>query len=163
MKYELARSCYCDGSVFEVNKLPARSYFIPYPNREAADTVSLLEKRYRSPKVECLNGEWDFCFYPRPAELPPVLDTEQVNWEKIAVPGCWQFQGYDRPFYLNVRYQFPFDPPKIPTTEPVGKVFTLMGTGGKFFRWERPENEYNFAGVYRRILSLGSMLTSCLK
>ena len=154
MKYELTRSCYCDGSVFEVNKLPARSYFIPYPNREAADSVSLLEKRYRSPKVECLNGEWDFCFYPRPAELPPVLDTEQVNWEKIAVPGCWQFQGYDRPFYLNVRYQFPFDPPKIPTTEPVGKVFTLIGTRGKFFRWERPENEYNFAGVYRRKIYL---------
>ena len=152
MKYNLNCSCYCDGSIYEVNKLPARSYFIPYPNRAFADAVSLHDKRYNSPMVECLNGQWDFRFYPRPAELPDVLDTNTVDWDKIAVPGCWQFQGYDRPFYLNVRYQFPFDPPNIPKTEKVGRVFTLMGTTGIGPRYETPEDEYNFVGVYRRFL-----------
>ena len=154
MEYNLDRSYYYDGSVYEVNKLPARSYFIPYPNKAAADAVSLRDKRYNSSMVECLNGQWDFKFYPRPAELSRMLDTETVEWEKIPVPGCWQFQGYDRPFYLNVRYQFPFDPPNIPTTEKVGRVFTLMGTKGIGPRYETPGEEYNFVGVYRRFIHI---------
>lgn len=154
MKYVLDQSSYHDGTVFEVNKLAARSYFIPYPDRASADMVSLAEKRYASPMVQCLNDEWDFCFYPRPAELPEVLDTDCVNWERITVPGCWQFQGYDRPFYLNTRYQFPFDPPNIPRNEKVGRVFTLMRTGNKGPGYERPEDEYNFAGVYRRFIHI---------
>ena len=154
MKYSLAQSNYCDGSVFEVNKLPARSYFIPYPDRVSADAVSPAEKRYASPMVECLNGEWDFRFYAKPTELPELLDTEEVTWEKITVPGCWQFQGYDHPFYLNTRYQFPFDPPNIPTTDEVGKVFSLMRTGNKGPGYEVPQGEYNFVGVYRRIVQV---------
>ncbi len=154
MKYNLEQNNYCDGSIFEVNKLPARSYFIPYPNRTSADAVSPAEKRYASPMVECLNGDWDFRFYPKPAELPAVLDTDAVDWEKIVVPGCWQFQGYDRPFYLNTRYQFPFDPPNIPTTGEVGKVFSLMRTGNKGPGYETPHEEYNFVGVYRRFVQV---------
>ncbi len=154
MRYQLEKYYYHDGTIFEVNKLPPRSYFIPYPNKESADRVSPAEKRYASPLVECLNGAWDFHFYPRPAELPDEFDTEQVVWEKIAVPGCWQFQGYDRPFYLNCRYQFPFDPPNIPREDPVDKVFSIMRTGNRGPGYEHPKEEYNFVGVYRRFLSV---------
>jgi len=149
VKYVLRSEYYNDGKCFEVNKLPARSYFIPYPERAAADAVSPGEKRYSSPMVKCLNGDWDFKFYPLPGEQPEELDTDCVNWEKFAVPGCWQFQGYDRPFYLNVRYQFPYKPPVVPGTEPVGKVFALMGNGKIGPGWTKPEGEYNFVGVYR--------------
>ena len=156
MRYVLDHSDYADFSLFERNKLPARSYFIPYPDRAAADAVGPLEKRYGSGKVLCLNGTWDFKFYPRPAELPLELDTEAVEFDRIRVPGCWQFQGYDRPFYLNVRYQFPFDPPKIPTLDPVGTVFSWIGGDqGVRPRWKKPREEYNFVGVYRRFLELG--------
>ncbi|MBQ6159906.1 MAG: hypothetical protein IJK24_03055 [Oscillospiraceae bacterium] len=156
MKYTLNQQNYADFSVYELHKLPPRSYFIPYPDRAKADAVTPLEKRYRSEKVLCLNGSWDFRFYPRPAELPDELDTDAVEFEKIQVPGCWQFQGYDRPFYLNVRYQFPFDPPRIPTTEPVGTVFSWIGFDqGIKPRWKKPKDEYNFVGVYRRTLELG--------
>ena len=149
MRYTVNNDFYCNGKCFEENKLPPRSYFIPYPSRSVADGVSHREYRYSSPMVDCLNGQWDFKFYPRPAELPEVLDTEKIDWEKITVPGCWQFQGYDRPFYLNVRYQFPYNPPHVPTTESVGKVFALMGNGTVGPTWARPENESNFVGVYR--------------
>ncbi len=154
MKYTINNEYYHNGEIFEVNKLPPRSYFIPYPDRERADAVSLREKRYASPMVECLSGDWDFCFYPRPGELPGELDTDEMGWEKMAVPGCWQFQGYDRPFYLNVRYQFPYAPPKVPTTEPVGRVFALMDAGRIGFSWTKPENEYNFVGVYRKLFTV---------
>lgn len=155
MKYTLDHGNYADFDVLERNRLPARSYFIPYPNRARADAVTPLEKRFHSEKVLCLNGDWDFKFYPRPAELPLELDSDSLDFGKMPVPGCWQFHGVDRPFYLNVRYQFPFDPPRIPKTEPVGRVFSWLGFDqGVKPRWKTPEEEYNFVGVYRRFLHI---------
>ena len=98
MKYRINKTNYCDFNVFEDNKLAPRSYFIPYPDRESADSVSGKEKRYGSPKVICLNGDWDFKFFPKPFRLPDLLDTDTLKFDKIDVPSCWQFRGYDRPF-----------------------------------------------------------------
>lgn len=155
MKYCLNTSNYYDFKTIEVNKLPARSYFIPYPDREKADAIAPKEKRYHSEKVLCLNGDWDFAFYPRPAELPKVFDTDAVSFDTIDVPSCWQFRGYDRPFYVNIRYQFPYNPPYIPTTDKVGKIYFILGADkGMGPRSVEPENEYNFVGVYRRKLQI---------
>ena len=155
MKYQLDHSNYQTFAIYERNKLPPRSYFIPYPDRAAADRVGPLDKRYASPKVLCLNGSWDFQFYPRPGEMPDVLDTNQIPFDTIDVPSCWQFRGYDRPFYVNIRYQFPYNPPKIPTTEKVGRVFSWTGVDqGLSLRWKDPGEEYNFVGVYRRFLDI---------
>ena len=114
MQYQINKTNYHTFDIFEVNKMPPRSYFIPYPDRKAADQVTTRERRYASPMVQCLNGDWDFKFYHNPADLPDVLDTDAVDWDTIDVPACWQFRGYDRPFYVNLRYQFPYDPPKNP-------------------------------------------------
>lgn len=150
MKYIINQDNYRTFETLAVNRLAPRSYFIPYPDREQARKVSLREKRYGSPKVICLNGDWDFHFYGRPAQMPAILDTEEVEWDRIAVPGCWQFQGYDRPFYVNTRYQFPFQPPRIPTVDKVGPVFTWTGADqGNTPRRRDPGEEYNFVGVYR--------------
>ena len=154
MRYVLDRTAYCDEAVIAQGRLPARSYFIPYPDRAGAEAVPAARRRYESPLVRCLSGEWDFRFYPRPAELPDVLDTETVAWDRVAVPGCWQFQGYDRPFYVDERYQFPFDPPRIPEEGPVGPVFSLIGGEGGRPHVAHPVGEYNFAGVYRRTFDL---------
>ena len=155
MKYQLDHSNYQTFATYERNKLPPRSYFIPYPGRAAADQAGPLDKRYASPKVLCLNGSWDFQFYPRLGEMPDVLDTDQIPFDTIDVPSCWQFRGYDRPFYVNIRYQFPYDPPKIPTTEKVGRVFSWTGVDqGLALRWKDPGEEYNFVGVYRRFLDI---------
>ena len=155
MKYRLNKNNYHDFSVYQKNRLPARSYFIPYPTREEADTTAAKEKRYRSSKVQCLNGMWDFKFYPRPAELPDVFDTDQVSFDTIDVSACWQFRGYDKPFYVNTRYQFPYRPPVIPTEEKVGKVFSWMGFDrGLGPRWQDPGEEYNFVGVYRKTVQI---------
>lgn len=151
MKYKINQTNYSTFELFEVNKLPARSYFIPYPSKESADAVSFREKRYKSPKVCCLNGDWDFKFFPQPAKLPEIFDTDSIDFDRLDVPSCWQFRGYDRPFYVNTRYQFPYDPPRIPTTEKVPKVFCWMGADQKIRpRYQYPEEEYNFVGVYRR-------------
>ena len=150
MRYTINKTNYRDFDTYEIGKLAPRSYFIPFPDRSSADAVSLREKRYSSPKVICLNGEWDFRFYQRPSELPDIINTDSLKFDKIDVPSCWQFRGYDRPFYVNMRYQFPYDPPEIPGEEEAGRVFSLMGADyGMGPRWVKPKGEYNFAGVYR--------------
>lgn len=155
MKYNVNKTNYHDFSIIEQNRLPARSYFIPYPDMESAASVSAAKKRYSSPKVVCLNGEWDFRFYDMPAELPDVLDTDKRDFDRIDVPSCWQFRGYAKPFYVNYRYQFPYKPPMIPTTEKVGRVFTWCGADyGIGPRWKDPGEEYNFVGVYRRFFDI---------
>ncbi|MDO4622121.1 MAG: glycoside hydrolase family 2 TIM barrel-domain containing protein [Eubacteriales bacterium] len=155
MKYQLNTTNYCDFNTYEVNKCEPRTYFVPYPDRQAADAVTAKEKRYRSPKAICLNGDWDFAFYAKPAELPTAFDTEAVQWDTLDVPSCWQFRGYDKPFYVNIRYQFPYDPPKIPTTEKAGKNFMwLGGEVGMGPRTIEPEELYNFVGVYRRDMQI---------
>ncbi len=155
MKYYLNKTNYCDFDTFELNKLEGRSYFIPYPSRTEADKVLPKEKRYRSEKVMCLNGDWDFKFYPRPAELPDVLETDSVRFDTIDVPSCWQFRGYDHPFYVNIRYQFPYDPPVIPAEEKVGKVFSWIGVDQALkMRRKDPGEQYNFVGVYRKKIDI---------
>ena len=155
MKYRIDQNNYHTFSTYEINKMPARSYFIPYPDRTSADAVTPKEKRYSSSKVVCLNGDWDFKFYERPAEVPEILDTENTEFDTIDVPACWQFRGYDKPFYINIRYQFPFKPPVIPTTDKVGRVFSWMGVDQKIsLRYKDPGEEYNFVGIYRRDLEI---------
>ena len=39
MKYHLNHSNYADFSLFQRGKLPPRTYFIPYPDREKADAA----------------------------------------------------------------------------------------------------------------------------
>lgn len=155
MRYQINKQNYHTFETFEVNKLPARSYFIPFSDKIKADAVTILNKRYRSDKVRCLNGNWDFCFFSRPAELPDVLDTDAIAFDTIDVPSCWQFRGYDKPFYVNKRYQFPYNPPVIPKEEPVGKTFYVeSGDFGSKPAWATPVEEYNFVGVYRRKFSV---------
>lgn len=155
MNYRINRDNYHRFEVLAINKLPPRSYFIPFASQAQADACTLKEKRYASTKVQCLSGMWDFHFYPRPAELPEMLDTAAMSFDQIGVPSCWQFRGYDRPFYVNLRYQFPYRPPQIPQEKPVGTVFSVVGgEHGIGPRWTKPENEYNFVGVYRKYFSV---------
>ena len=155
MIYRINKTNYHDFRTISVNALSPRTYFIPYPDRESAESVSLRQKRYESPKVVCLNGDWDFRFYPLPSELPDMLDTGKVAFEKISVPSCWQFKGYAKPFYVNDRYQFPYKPPEIPQDEKAGKVFSWFGVDqGLGPKWRDPGNEYNYAGVYRKTFDI---------
>ena len=155
MKYQINKTNYCTFNIFQDNKLPGRSYFIPYPNKEECDEVSLLDKRYKSSKVICLNGDWDFKFYPYPKDLPDVLDTDNVNFDKIDVPSCWQCRGYYHPFYVNVRYPFPLKPPYIPEEDEVGKCFSWLGFDqGISAKIRKPKDEYNFVGVYRHTFDI---------
>ena len=158
VEYRFNTENYCNFERIQENTLPSRSYFIPYSSLERMEGVSTLDKRYRSDKVQVLNGEWDFRFFHNPAEIPAVVDTDQITFDKVTVPSCWQFTGYMKPFYVNFRYQFPFNPPKVPTTEKVGRIMTFMGADyGIGPHTVTPEDEYNSVGVYRRFLEIADL------
>ena len=144
MKYNLQSQYYSDFNTIDVNRLPGRSYFIPYASRAEQEGVPLTEKRYRSSLVKCLNGNWDFKYYNDPKDLSLALDTDSVEFDTIDVPSVWQYRGYSHPMYLNVRYPFAYNPPNIPTTEPVGRYFSALD-GFK----TAPADEMNHVGIYR--------------
>ncbi len=151
MKYILDNENYHIFEIYEENKEKPRSYFIPYKSKKSLKKTSLKERRYSSKKVMCLNGDWDFKFYRNPNDCPVSFDTEDIEFDTLDVPSCWQFRGVDIPWYLNTRYQFPYNPPEIPTLEPVGKVFSWAGADlGLRPRWQTPEEQYNYIGVYRK-------------
>ena len=149
MHYRLQDRYYSDFQTIDVNRLPGRSYFIPYPTRESLEGVPLLEKRYRSPLVKCLNGDWDFNYYDDPKALPLEFDSNELSFGKIDVPSVWQYRGYSHPMYLNVRYPFPYKPPVIPTLEPVKSYFSLLDGFKK-----APADEMNHVGLYRTFFDL---------
>jgi beta-galactosidase/beta-glucuronidase len=101
------------------NRVTAHATLVPYISE--ADARS--GERQRSPWYQSLNGDWQF-FY---AELPSLVpydahedDGDDSIWDSVAVPGCWQLQGYGTPNYTNVRYPFPVDPPFVPHESAIG-------------------------------------------
>ena len=74
-----------------------------------------------------LNGTWQFAFFnnPKQATITPN------RWDTIHVPGNMELQGYGIPVYVNMKNEFPSNPPYAPT-------------------------DYNPMGVYARDFSLPS-------
>ncbi|NOX55816.1 MAG: DUF4981 domain-containing protein [Planctomycetes bacterium] len=98
------------------NKEPARATSMPYPDRPSA----LQAIPSATPYYRCLNGKWKFRWSPDPQSRPRDFyrpDYDARSWDEIPVPSNWQMQGYGTPLYVNIRYPFRKDPPRV-TGEP---------------------------------------------
>lgn len=127
---------YEDLSKIQINRETPRAYYIPYETEEKALKGIPAESAY----YECLNGAWSFEYYD--------TDTDEgvkaPKTGKINVPGNWQMQGYDFPWYTNVNYPFAVDPPYTPTINPMGiysRTFSLPAN------WENRRTYIVFEGV----------------
>lgn len=128
MKYSFEHKNYANFDVFEDKKLTPRAYFIPFGAMDKLKAADYLNERYRSDRITMLSGEWEFCYYDKISKMPTVIETETQEFDKIQVPSCWQFTGYEEPYYVNQRYIFDPEPPRIPTDIAVGvyrKTFNL--------------------------------------
>ncbi len=94
------------------NTMPPRAHYIPYDSLEKAK----VGDRTASSFFQLLNGTWEFRYYSRDIDCP----EEILHWETIDVPSCWQNTGYEKPYYTNLAYPYPADPPYVPNDNPVG-------------------------------------------
>lgn len=103
-----------------VNRVEPHVIAIPYLDSKAA----VLGDPKGTPLFLSLNGNWKFNWCKNPESRPVDFFKESYDvssWKEIAVPGNWQFQGYDVPVYVNIRYPFAANPPFIPADyNPVG-------------------------------------------
>ncbi len=126
-----------------LNRLPARATLVPYPS----EALALRGKPARSRLYHRLNGTWEFHLFPRPEAVPAAAlqsGGAGVRWNRIAVPGNWTMQGYDRPHYTNVAMPFANDPPRVPQDNPTGvyrRTFVLPA------RWSGRRTVIHFGGV----------------
>jgi len=131
-------------AVFNRNQTPPHTPLAPFDSAEAA----LKTPFKQSPYLKSLNGTWRFHWAQRPEEAPADFfrpDFDFSRWHDIAVPGCWQMQGFGHPKFRNVHQPFPAQPPLPPSDyNPVGsyrRTFTVPET------WHERRIFLRFEGV----------------
>lgn len=118
-----------DNHVLQVNREPARAYFLPFGDKPGDRTLSL-------------NGDWRFRWTKTPDGRVRDFyrtDFDDSTWKKLAVPANWEVNGYGTPIYVSAGFPFKIDPPRV-TTEPKREWTTY--------------DERNPTGQYRRSFRL---------
>ncbi len=124
---------------------PAHAPLMPFPD----EALARQGRREASPFYHALNGEWRFHLAPYPDAAPAgfeAADFPADEWAMIRVPGNWQLQGYDTPYYTDVQLPFPPDDvPRVPArANPTGcyrRTFTVPE------QWRGRQVFLNFDGV----------------
>lgn len=112
---------YQNPEVLHLGTMSNRSYYIPQDQKEVSTDTLKISVFRESSRVKVLNGTWDFKLYQSPFEIEDFTNDENnITYDSIRVPGCWQTQGYDYNQYTNVKYPFPYDPPYVPNENPTG-------------------------------------------
>ena len=96
-----------DNHVLQINREPARAYFIPYGVKAGDRKLSL-------------NGDWYFRWTKTPDEFIRDFyrtDYDVSSWKTLVVPANWEVNGYGTPIYVSAGYPFKIDPPYV-TKEP---------------------------------------------
>ncbi len=93
--------------VLQINREPARAYFMPYAKKKGDSQLSL-------------NGTWRFHWSKTPEGriadfFKPGFDCS--SWDHITVPANWEVSGYGTPIYISAGYPFKIEPPFV-TREP---------------------------------------------
>lgn len=113
-----------------------RSYYIPYESLEKA----LAFKKEESGLYKKLCGTWNFKYFESEADAV----TEGIEWDEVKVPSCWQTTGYEKPYYTNVNYPYPVDPPYVPDMNPCGVYKREFEIDAE---WDKRETYIIFEGV----------------
>ncbi len=123
------------------HRLPARSLLLPAQRRDVTH-INFTD----SDRVQLLSGNWKFCYLETDTDAPFYLpESSDSDWDMLPVPSMWQFHGYGSCYYPNVRYCFPYDPPYIHRSNPVGlyrTTFTAKKSAHTVLRFLGVDNAY---------------------
>ncbi|MCP1223257.1 beta-galactosidase subunit alpha [Sebaldella sp. S0638] len=128
-------------NINNINRLKQRAEFKLYE-----DISSALDNR-KMQNSKSLNGVWKFLFLDAPEYSPEgffdkSFDTSE--WDNITVPGNWQMQGYGKMHYSDLWYNFPINPPYVPSLNPTGiykRTFSIPNS------WKNKRIILKFHGV----------------
>ena len=131
--------------IFEINREYPTASFYSYPTVEEALKNDSWEN---SPLYTSLNGTWHF-YYADSVQARPTNFYEDGfdlgGWDTIEVPSNWEMKGHGIPFYTNIVYMFPANPPHIPHD---------LNSNGSYKRdfeipetWDGKDIYLHFAGV----------------
>jgi beta-galactosidase len=91
-------SAYNNPEIVSENTLPARSYFVPYPDELSAQNEGFSDRQLS------LNGDWLFKLITGKDNVPQNYYSKDFNttdWRRLPVPSNWQTHGYGLPVYSN--------------------------------------------------------------
>ena len=131
--------------IFGINKEKPRAHFYSYKtSKDAINGKGWEESSY----YKSLNGKWHF-FYAKDVKSRPKTffkdEYDFSDWDLIDVPSNWELKGYGIPFYTNIKYMFPENPPFIPhEINNNGSFIKLFNIPTK---WEDKDIYLHFGGV----------------
>lgn len=105
----------------DINRMVPRSHFQTFFPGEDSQPRN----------YQLLNGTWQFKFLDAPEYAPENFmnsDFDDQDWDQIPVPSNWQLQGYGKMHYSDLWYNFPINPPFVPSENPTGlyrRTFTV--------------------------------------
>lgn len=103
-------------NVLHINRLPPRATVIPATRRGV-----YYQNKYDSALVRSLCGNYKFKYIEEDTYRDFYrIDICDDDWDIIDVPSMWQYRGYGKPEYPNVRYSIPFLPPYVKKQNPIG-------------------------------------------
>jgi len=130
--------------ITNLNRLPAHSGLIPFPNPK----VAMDHTPQESPFFMNLDGDWKFQLYPKPQVVDSAVlevDYDDSDWGSLPVPANWTMHDVgDDPIYTNVQMPFENNPPLVPEDNPTG-VYRL--TFSLPSDWSGRRTVIHFGGV----------------
>ncbi len=119
-KIDPSENYHQNHKVFGVNKEGGHATLFPFANEAEA----LRGDRAVSPWFQSLNGLWKFNWVRSPKDRPTDFyreDFDDSGWRYFPVPANWEVHGLDYPIYLDEKYPFDTQWPKVPEDyNPVG-------------------------------------------
>ena len=118
------------------NEIPA-----DMPTRSPWENPTVFERGKEGPHAwfeladrKSLNGRWRFRYDADVAQAPTDFfhtdffhtDFDDSAWPLIDVPSNWEMQGYGTPIFVNIKYPWTPNPPKIDIPNPVGTYRTTF-------------------------------------
>lgn len=105
-----------DQTVLHIDRLPPRATVIPADKRGV-----YYRNKDSSAYLRSLNGDYKFKYLLEDTfkEFYSMKISDD-DWDTIDVPSMWQYRGYGKPEYPNVKYSIPVIPPYVKKQNPVG-------------------------------------------
>lgn len=105
-------------AVNHINREAPRAAYFAFESDSLAD----IGDKHLSDRFVSLDGRWKFKFVEDLDKRPVGFwreDFDDSEWGEIAVPGCWELNGYGTPVYRRKKYawyrQWESDPPNVPS------------------------------------------------